>query len=181
MEVSLEKAISALTSLLVLIAGVSIVLMMLHVSADILMKYIFNLPIQGTLEIVSYYYMVAAVFLPLAAVERNHGHIYVEVFTQHLSPRWIASIDSFANSLGVVYVGILTWMTGFEAVRQTRALEEWDAVFFQIPVWPTRWFLTFGCGAMMLYMMLHAFRAIRAAVTGNVSALKSEPTEMTLE
>lgn len=177
----LEKAISGLTSLLMLIAGICIVLMMVHVSVDILMKYIFNLPIQGTLEIVSYYYMVAAVFLPLAAVERNHGHIFVEVFTQHLSPRWIASIDGFASVLGVVYVSILTWMTGLESVRQTRALEAWDAVFFDIPVWPTRWFLTFGCGAMVLYMALHAYRDVRAAVTGDLTPLAGDPVERTME
>jgi len=181
MERKLEKAISGLTSGLMLIAGISIVLMMVHVSADILMKYIFNLPIQGTLEIVSYYYMVGAVFLPLAAVERSHGHIFVEVFTQRLAPRVVAAIDGFAKTLGVVYVAILTWMTGLESVRQTIELEAWDAVFFDIPVWPTRWFLTFGCGAMMLYMVLHAFRDIRAAVTGDVAALAAEPVEKALE
>ncbi|MPY76142.1 MAG: TRAP transporter small permease subunit [Alphaproteobacteria bacterium] len=181
METVLEKSIGALTTALMAIAGVCITLMMVHVSLDVLMKYIFNLPIQGTLEIVSYYYMVAAVFLPLGAVERNHGQIFVEVFTQHLAPRRIAAIDGFAKLLGLCYVGVLTWMTGVESIRQTRDLEAWDAVFFDIPVWPTRWFLTLGCGAMLLYMALHAYRDLHAAFTGRGLSEAVKPAPIVME
>lgn len=181
MEAALDKVIGGLTTALTAIGGACITLMMVHVSLDVLMKYIFNLPIQGTLEIVSYYYMVAAVFLPLGAVERSHGQIFVEVFTQRLAPRRIAAIDGFAKLLGLAYVGILTWMTGLEAVRQTRALEAWDAVFFDIPVWPTRWFLTLGCGSMLLYMALHAYRDLHAAFTGRGLSDAVESTPILME
>ena len=61
------------------IAGVFVVVMMLHIVADVLAKWLFNYPIVGTLEIVANYYMVALIFLPLAYVQRAGGHIIVEV------------------------------------------------------------------------------------------------------
>ena len=157
---------SAVSSFLMIAGGLSLVLMMLHISADVVLKYVLNYPLTGTIEIVSYYYMVAAVFLPLAAVERYRGHIFVEVFTTNLSPRAQALIDAVAVSLGVIYAAVLTWHTGIEAVRQTAVLEVWDATFFDIHVWPTRWFLPLGCGALAVYMLLHAVDDLSYALKG---------------
>ena len=53
---------------LMIVAGLCFCVMAIHVTADVFMKYLFRHPIVGTLESVTYYYMVAAVFLPLAAV-----------------------------------------------------------------------------------------------------------------
>lgn len=160
-----DKLLSNLSFGLTVVGGTCLLLMMLHVTVDVLMKYLFSYPIIGTLEIVSYYYMVAAVFLPLAAVERKHAHIFVEVFTQSLPARPQSLINGVAVLLGAAYVAVLTWQTGVEAVRQTAVLEAWDATFFDIPVWPTRWFLPIGCGALTLFMLLHGVRDLVQGIT----------------
>ena len=67
----LLKALDRIADLL-LIAGCAVTLaMMLHVTADVLGKVLFNHPINRTLEVVTYYYMVGCVFLPLAMVQRK--------------------------------------------------------------------------------------------------------------
>ena len=47
--------------------------MMLHITADVVGKFVFNRPLPGTIPIVSQYYMVIAAFLPLAMVEKLSG------------------------------------------------------------------------------------------------------------
>ena len=56
--------------------------MMGHVVLDVFLKFAFNAPLIGTLETVSYYYMVGAVFLPLGAVELKKEHVHVDLFIQ---------------------------------------------------------------------------------------------------
>lgn len=77
-----------ITNLMTVIGGLAIALMMLHITLDVASRYILNSPIPGTISIVSYYYMVIAVFIPLAFAEQKNAHISVEVVTTRL-PMWM--------------------------------------------------------------------------------------------
>ncbi len=163
---TVERLLSWVSDILLVIGGVAVVLMLVHVTLDVLLKYFANMPINGTLEIVSLYYMVAVVFLPLAAVQRARGHIIIEVFSQKLGPRVVAALDGASGLLGVAFLTALTVMSGIEAVQRTATLERWDVVFFYLPVWPTRWFVPIGCGAFTLYLALHSIADLTYALRG---------------
>ncbi len=163
------------------IGGLAVTLMLVHVTLDVLLKHFFSMPINGTLEIVSLYYMVAAVFLPLGIVQRARGHIVVEVFTQHLRPRAIAGFNGASGLLGVLFLGALTIMSGIEAVDRTLTLERWDVVFFYLPVWPTRWFVPVGCGVYTFYLLLHSIVDCVFALSGrNLLPGQPEPAASSL-
>lgn len=159
-----ESALSLVSRLFAIAAGLTVLFMMLHVTADVIGKYLLHQPIVGTLEIVSHYYMVAAIFLPLAAVERHRGHLFVELFTSRLGPRPILVLDSIGCMMGVAFAAAVTWMTTIEALRRTRIRETIDAVYYEIPIWPTRWFLPTGMGLLALIWMLHAVIYLRRAI-----------------
>ena len=81
-----------ISHLLAGLAALALFLMMLHVTADVLGKYLLNRPIPGTAEVVASYYMVAAVFLPLAWVEVRQGSIVMELLYALLPntlKRWV--------------------------------------------------------------------------------------------
>ena len=80
--VAIERLIRIISDILLSISIVCLILMMGHVVLDVFMKITFNSPIIGTLETVSYYYMVGAVFLPLAAVELKKENVHVDLFIQ---------------------------------------------------------------------------------------------------
>jgi TRAP-type C4-dicarboxylate transport system permease small subunit len=122
------------------LSGLILLVMMLHVCADVGMKYLFNRPIQGTLEIVSYYYMVGAVFLPIAFVELTRASVSVDLFFAML-PRSM-QIGCIAVVLLVcagVYGG-LAWITWLDALR---SLSRNEVVMGPITVviWPSRFVL----------------------------------------
>ena len=62
--------------------GIALLLMMAQTVIDILMKNLMGAPIEGNLEIMSVYHMVAIVFLPLAIVELKHEHINVDLLVR---------------------------------------------------------------------------------------------------
>ena len=161
-----ERLLSRLSSL-VGIAGMGFLfLMMVHVSADVAGKYLFNRPIPMTLELVASYYMVAIVFLPLGVVTRDHEHLEVELFTQRLAPRPLAAFKAFGCVLGAAYVAVMIWRGVDEALYKTGIGEFTEASTYYLVTWPTRWFYPVGCALMALYLVLQAIDNLAFALRG---------------
>ncbi|MCA8927338.1 MAG: TRAP transporter small permease [Alphaproteobacteria bacterium] len=171
---ALERLLERFSVGLLWIAGVAITLMMIHVAADVVGKTIFHQPMTATLEIVAWYYMVATVFLPVAYIQVQKKHLMVELFTRTMEPRAMARLEGLIAVLGAVYVGILFWLTLEQAIASTASNEVQDVTFFDLPVWPSRWFLPIAVGAMTLIMILQAIRDLRYGFTG-----RGEPTKQT--
>jgi TRAP-type C4-dicarboxylate transport system permease small subunit len=96
--------------------------------------------------------MVAVVFLPLAFVERLNAHISVEIVSQHLRGRALAWMLAAASLLAALYFAALAWRTGIEAVEKFEVREITQGQI-ALPVWPTRFFLPFGCGLLALLLL----------------------------
>lgn len=139
-----------LSSRLLEISGLLLLVMMLHVVLDVFMKYVFNQPVPGTIEIVSYYYMVGAVFLPIAFVELSRGSVAVDLFYTMMSrPLKVACMCLVLLLCAAVYAG-LAWSTYGDAIR---SLSTGEVVMgpVVVVVWPSRFVLplSFGLGAMI--------------------------------
>lgn len=153
-----ERPLKRLGEGLAIAGGVALVLMMLHIVADVATKYLFNDPIDGTTEIVAAYYMVAVVFLPLAYVTFAEGHLIVELFTARMTGRPRAVLIGCAGLITIAYLLFLVYHTGVEAVLRTEQGEAWETSVDLVAIWPSRWFLTIGLAAMALYVVLAAVR-----------------------
>lgn len=70
-----------------LIGTICVILMMLHVTADVIGRYFFNAPLPGTIVVVANYYMVVLVFLAIGVAEEQRAHISVEFVTDMMPER----------------------------------------------------------------------------------------------
>ena len=155
-----DRIVNALSSALLNISLICLLLMMGHVVLDVFMKFTFNSPIIGTLETVSYYYMVGAVFLPLAAVELKKEHVHVDLFIQFFSPRLRQFILVLVHLLGIAYFGGLFYQTLIDAIASF-GYKETIMSNYLFYVWPSRWALPIGFLAMALALLLSTFYAMR--------------------
>jgi TRAP-type mannitol/chloroaromatic compound transport system permease small subunit len=140
------------------VASVIVVLMMLHVTADAVMKALFNVPVVATLEAVQFYYMVGLVFLPFGYIARDRSHIVVELFTQRLQPRRLALLEVITGLLALAWVCLLGWFSAEEAITATRSGELQETSNGFIVVWPSRWFVPIGCAVMGLAIIVQIAR-----------------------
>ena len=157
----MELQFKALGRLLALAGGIAVVLMMVHIVVDVFMKYVFNDPVDGTTEIVAAYYMVSAVFLPLAYVTFIEGHLIVELFTSHMSGRKLTLLTCFTGVLTLAYLLFLIYATGEEAVLRTKSGEAWETSVDLVAVWPSRWLLPVGLGVMALIVLAQTITQLR--------------------
>ena len=152
----IEKILDRLGWILLIMGGILMVLMMLQITLSVLGRYLISQPIPGTLEVVSTYYMVGAVFFPLAYVQRNRGHIVVELFTQSLSRRALAGLEGVVYILSSIYTGMIAWRGFISAYKSYDFGEVWTTAYFDLITWPTYWFVPLGFALMTAYLLLHS-------------------------
>ncbi|MBA1154586.1 TRAP transporter small permease [Microvirga sp. Marseille-Q2068] len=142
-----------LPQMLAWVAGLVILLMMIHVMIDVLGKYLFNAPLPGTAEVVAAYYMIGAVFLPIAYVEAAGGSIVVEVIYEKVPERAQKLMLVTADLISAIYYSVLAWFSWDLAVRAWRVNETVDGIW-RITTWPAKFLLPFGfCLAVVVLLM----------------------------
>ncbi len=171
-----KKFLHGTSNLLGLMAGCAVILMMLHINLDVAMRYIFAAPFPNTIEIVSSYYIVAIVFLPLALVERLNANIVVEILAQHLPRRASELLIAVVAIVSAAYFGCLTWATGIDAYQKYQ-VGEIALGNSQITIWPTRFYLPIGCGLLVLVLLYKAWRLI----VGDNSVLEHPSDEQLMD
>lgn len=162
-----RHALDALTDLLAAAGMVVVVLMALHIFADVAARFLFNHPLAGTLEIVAHYYMVGLVFAPLAYVQRNRGHIAADFAMRALGARAQHAVAAAAGLAMVLFLGFLVWQSSLAAIRSTAALEYVQTSGYFVYIFVARWFVPVGLAVMGLYALAHAAVSARAALRGD--------------
>lgn len=163
--ISGNRLIQVPTNILLVAAGFFIILMMIHVCADIIGKFVFNFPIEGTLEIVSGYYMVGVIFFPLAYVSHHEGHIKVELFTQHMRPRPLAWLEAVIGIIGFVFMAWFCWQAVAESIHSTVEGEQWETADDLVTIWPSRWVMVVGIVLMTVYLLFRIVDEFRTAAS----------------
>lgn len=129
-------------------------LMMVHVTADVIGRYVFNHPIEGTTEIVAVYYMVVIAYLPWAWISSRDNHIVAGMFQHIGSERFDFWLEILVKIFTTICVAVFTYQTYLAAVRQSRAGEVWLAGTMYLPAWPSRWVLPVAGAFMVVYLVL---------------------------
>lgn len=141
-----------LTDLLAAVGCVALVLMMLHITFDVLMRLIGS-PIPATVTIVPHYYMLPIIFLPLALTERNDAHITVEILVQFLGRKLQKALAVLAWAVSAGVFGILFYQTLLDALDKTEKGTFMMEVNWRIPIWASYYFLPVGFGAVILVLI----------------------------
>ncbi|MEW5920843.1 MAG: TRAP transporter small permease [Bacillota bacterium] len=89
-----------------LLAGTLIILVMLLVSAEVIMRYFFNIPIYWATEI-SEYSLLYITFLGTAWLLREDGHVKIDFLVQVLSGKPRAFLGIFSSAIGIISCAII--------------------------------------------------------------------------
>ena len=158
LEAAIERALDWLARLLLVFGTAALVLMSVHVVGDVLGRLLINHPVYGTTEIVSFYYMVAAVCLPLAYMELRDEHITVEVIYQHLPPLLRRIVFVFSTLATAAFFALFAYQSWFDSLR---AMQSGEMVMGAalIEIWPSRFFLPISFALVVLGALLRAVKA----------------------
>ncbi len=133
-------------------AGWIVVAMMLTISFDVAMRYLFNAPTTWSFE-VNRYMLIMVVFMGGPWTLTAGGHVSVDLFTENMDSKKRVLLDIVTSIMACIYMLMFTW----ESVVFT-----WDAwenairstEYLAWPLWPIRIFLVIGGGLLSIQYMI---------------------------
>lgn len=144
-----------LNQLITLIGGAAVSLMMIQVSLDVLFRFLFNQPLPGTITIVSHYYMIIAIFLPLAFVEQSKKSITIELLSAYFPP----TLNRFLSTFSQLFVSATAFMIAYTsfgvAVRHFHSKTSIMQGDYTIPTWPSYFILFVGVTLLGIYCLIN--------------------------
>lgn len=160
---------------LLTIAALLAFLLSFLVCADVIGRVVFNSPVKGTPEIVSYSIVVIC-FLQAAYAIRSGGMIWVDAITQRLPLRVQAACEIFGMLLGVAFFGLVCWGS-IEPASYSWASNEFEGEgALRVPAWPARFIVVLGTFLAALNYALLAVDRIRALARGTPPPHDPAPT-----
>jgi TRAP-type C4-dicarboxylate transport system permease small subunit len=140
--------------------------MMLHITANALMRTFANAPLSNTLEIVQYWYVPTVAFLGFIAAQYRGQHIATDLLFERLpklaQPYVLCLVlaVSAALSAGFAWFTLQEALHSFE-IRQAAGLTE-------VPAWPTHFLAPIAFASLTVQFALAAVRALTRPDTDHV-------------
>lgn len=167
---SAARLLSFTTHASLVLGCVATLLMMLHVCADIVARQFTIWRVPGTLETVTYVYMVMIAFLPLAMVQARRQQISVELFVELIPPRVLALLDGVVGLIGTGFLMVMTWFSLGLAWSQTLIWEAAPSMTAPVPIWPIRWLLVLSWTLVCIHLAVQTIESLTLAWSGRPTA-----------
>lgn len=155
---SFINTLNRIEGLMAALAAVATLFMAAIVFLDVTLRFFLNRPIQGTYE-TGEFMMIFVVYLSVAYVQSEKGHIKIEIFTGNLNQMWKTLLDVFGNMVGLIIFTFATWSCGM-AAWEAWSTGDYTMGLIQFPYWPFKSVLTFGLALLCLRLMVDIYRDV---------------------
>ena len=125
---------------------------MFLVGADVFLRYTFNAPISGTLEI-SEQSVVIITFLCFAYTGMQNRHIRTNAILRRLPPIFRSFADILATCLMLLILSLLIWQTSIEA-WESLSIHETRMGLIEVPIYPTKIAVPIGLSVAWMHYFL---------------------------
>lgn len=140
---------------LAMVAGAAILLMMVLTCADVFLRYFFNAPIEGALDITQML-MVVVVFFALAYCGWTGGHIVVDLLREIIPAKILVPLAVFVNATGAAAMLIISWQSIVTAQAYMETGE--TPMTLLVPKYPFILIVSFGA---FTYAIVLLYRTLR--------------------
>lgn len=134
------------------ITAVIILIMALIVTADVVMRYVFNQPILWGFEVVRYM-VIATAYLPLAYIERLDKHLQLNLFYERMSQRWQGVVTITTYLAGLFLVGSL-FVVGLDMATTSFQYGYKSETATPMPLGPSQLLIPIGASMLCLQFII---------------------------
>jgi TRAP-type C4-dicarboxylate transport system permease small subunit len=153
----LSKIVKSFSQYFNWVAGLGLVIMLALTVADVVAVKIFQSPIPGALEWVSFLAVVVSGFA-LAQTQVVRAHIKVTFFVDRLPSRWQGAVKAVASLAGFTLFGILGWRSLLYAMNLQSSGEV--SMTQRIPYYPFVYALALCCVPMCMVLLVDFLNAV---------------------
>jgi TRAP-type C4-dicarboxylate transport system permease small subunit len=154
-----EKIVSFLENVTIYIASLILVCMTLLITIDTLLRYFFNQPIMGVLEITEYIFMVIIVYFGMSFTSREGGNIKIEFLRSSFPTFLKKAVDIITNITAILFfiiIGIQAWKQTVNAFE----LKQLSSGAVEFPMAPAYFFVVIGTFLLSLRLVADTLKLI---------------------
>jgi TRAP-type transport system small permease protein len=141
---------------LALVAGWILVLLMIYTVVDVILRYGFNRPFSGSLEVTEFA-MSAIVFLGIAYCGWIGGHVAVDILERPLDDPRLRFIPVILTLASVVLFAAVAWLTAADALTSMQRISN----MMRWPHWPFQLTVAFGSAMYAIVLLLQVVGMLR--------------------
>jgi len=127
-------------------------MMMLITAVDVFLRYFFNSPITGSIEITSFT-LVLTILLGISYATARRQHVTIDILSSQFPPRVRLVTDSIINLLALVLSVLIVWRTIEQAI--IKAEMNRVTTVLQIPISPFILVAAFGFALSGFVLCVH--------------------------
>ena len=158
-------ALAGIERALTVIAVVFLFVIMVLVVSDVFMRYVMNKPFTFTYDLIGLYLLAGVFFLTLSDALREHAHVSVDILLSRFSPAG-RRLSEIATALAGLFVFILICKVGFERALENYQQDDVLAGAIPWPTWISAALVPFGCGVLVLRLVLQFVGNVLSLATG---------------
>ncbi|HEX3177767.1 MAG TPA: TRAP transporter small permease [Methylomirabilota bacterium] len=141
------------------VAGLAVLAIVLLITYDVLMRFLFEQP-QLFVDEAASFLEVLVIFGGLAFAFRTGAHVRVDLITTHLPPRARARLRAVGLLIGLVFLGIVIWTTAQSALTAFRYGRVSAVMLY--PLWLPMLLIPLGLALFAVVMVVALARQLRA-------------------
>jgi TRAP-type C4-dicarboxylate transport system permease small subunit len=142
--------------LMALAAGWVLVALMAYTVLDVIMRYVFNRPFSGSLEITEFA-MAIIVFLGIAYCGWVGGHVAVDIFERPLDNPKLRFIPAILLFISALLFAAIAWLTALDAIGASQRISN----MMRWPHWPFQSVVAFGSAMYAAVLAVQAVQQLR--------------------
>jgi len=150
--------------LIALGGGVVLVLLMGYTVLDVVLRYLFNKPFSGSLELTEFA-MALIVFLGIAYCGFTGGHVAVDILERPLQSRALRFVPVLLTLASAVLFAAVAWLTAAEALTSMHRVSN----MVRWPHWPFQLTVAFGSAMYALVLLFQTIDILRGKPHGSAN------------
>jgi TRAP-type C4-dicarboxylate transport system permease small subunit len=147
---ALDAFLNRLSRILIAMGIIVLMLLTFIMVAGVILRYFFNMPIPGVLEVIEYM-MVTLLTLGLAYTAVARRNIIIDILITHLPARVHTGFIGVASIVSLGFFVIVTWASVLYAQSQYAVMAV--SSILHIPRWPFASVVAFGCFLLTLVLI----------------------------
>jgi TRAP-type C4-dicarboxylate transport system permease small subunit len=140
---------------LALVGGWVLMLLMGYTVLDVVLRYGFNRPFSGSLELTEFA-MSMIVFLGIAYCGWTGGHVAVDILERPLEDPRLRFVPVLLTLVSAVLFFVMAWLAAVEALTSTHRISN----MMRWPHWPFQLTVAFGAAMYGLVLLVQSVRML---------------------
>ena len=149
-------AFGGLLRLMALVAGWVLVALMAYTVLDVILRYVFNRPFSGSLEITEFA-MAVIVFLGIGYCGWLGGHVAVDIFERPLEDPRLRFVPVILSLVSAVLFAMIAYLTTADAINASHRISN----MMRWPHWPFQLTVALGAALYAIVLVIQGVQQMR--------------------